>query len=338
MLLQLYAQAVIGAAWSVVGDMYTNRGPYALYRRRADPATPGRLDRDEMFFGHRVILGDDSLLALCGSTEGRSVQQLTAIGLTMWPETLGHHLRQRLRWARGRAVRNFWRIKYRPFLSYCWWVTVTGIQGFLTSLALVTLLIAAWPLGEPVLVRTTIAMLILSVPNGLRTLCYKRSDETLMDRVGLVLIRPLSAVWSGIVLSRGLRTWGTMTLLKQGWTTRQKGAELTFSPDEAGAPARESVSSGTRQLRFWRVEFVVGAVRAAEGPGRGGLGDWSILAAQATLTLPWMWRTSAYSDEAHYLVNAAHQPGRNCLPTRPAIRDSRSSIRLSRVRCIRWAV
>jgi 4-amino-4-deoxy-L-arabinose transferase-like glycosyltransferase len=33
---------------------------------------------------------------------------------------------------------------------------------------------------------------------------------------------------------------------------------------------------------------------------------WSILAAQATLTLPWMWRTSAYSDEAGYL-NAAHQ-------------------------------
>jgi len=33
---------------------------------------------------------------------------------------------------------------------------------------------------------------------------------------------------------------------------------------------------------------------------------WSILAAQATLTLPWMWRTSAYRDEALYL-NAAHQ-------------------------------
>ena len=33
---------------------------------------------------------------------------------------------------------------------------------------------------------------------------------------------------------------------------------------------------------------------------------WSILAAQATLTLPWMWRTSAYTDEALYL-NAAHQ-------------------------------
>jgi 4-amino-4-deoxy-L-arabinose transferase-like glycosyltransferase len=34
---------------------------------------------------------------------------------------------------------------------------------------------------------------------------------------------------------------------------------------------------------------------------------WSVLAAQATLTLPWMWRTAAYSDEALYL-RASHEP------------------------------
>jgi 4-amino-4-deoxy-L-arabinose transferase-like glycosyltransferase len=33
---------------------------------------------------------------------------------------------------------------------------------------------------------------------------------------------------------------------------------------------------------------------------------WSVLAAQATLTLPWMWRTAAYSDEAVYL-SASHE-------------------------------
>ncbi|HEX9066462.1 MAG TPA: glycosyltransferase, partial [Streptosporangiaceae bacterium] len=242
--LQLYAQAVIGAAWSVVGDMYTNRGPYALYRAELIRKYLA-VYRDEVFFGRRVILGDDSLLALCGSTDGRAVQQLTAVGLTMWPESWGHHMRQRLRWARGRAVRNFWRIRYRPFLSYVWWLTVIGIQGFLTSVTLVILLIATWPLGEPVLVRTAIAMLILSVPNALRTLCYKRSDETFADRVGLVLLRPVSAVWSGIMLARILRAWGTATLLKQGWTTRQKGAELVLGPSGSGEPAAEPVPSGT---------------------------------------------------------------------------------------------
>src|SRR5258708_571061 len=240
--LQLYAQAVIGAAWSVAGDMYTNRGPYALYRapliREFLPVY-----RDETFFGHRVILGDDSLLALCASTRGRSVQQLTAYGLTMWPEKLGHPLRHRLRWARGRAVRNFSRIRDRPLISYCSWVTVTGIQGFLTSIALVGLLVATWPLGEPVLIRTLIAGLILSLPNGLRTLCFKRSDETLGARLSLVLIRPVSAIWSAIGLARILRLWGTVTLLKQGWTTRQKGAELVFDEAAGGSLAAGTVTS-----------------------------------------------------------------------------------------------
>ena len=184
--LQMYAQAVIGAAWSVAGDMYTNRGPFALYRapliREFLPVY-----RDETFFGRRVILGDDSLLALCGSERGRSVQQLTAFGLTMWPETMSHHLRQRLRWARGRAVRNFWRLKYRPFTSYCWWLTVAGIHSFLLAGALVALTIAWWPLSQPMLVRTVLTMLLLSVPFGLRTLCFRRSDETLFDRLVLVL-------------------------------------------------------------------------------------------------------------------------------------------------------
>ncbi len=230
--LQLYAQAVIGGAWSVAGDMYTNRGPFALYRA---PMVREFLPvyKDETFFGRRVILGDDSLLALCASARGRSVQQLSAFGLTMWPENYGHHLRQRLRWARGRAVRNFWRIKYRPLLSYCWWFTVTGIHGFLLSAALVALLLSSWPVSEPVVARTIAAMLILSVPNGLRTLCFRRSDETLADRVLLVLIRPLSAIWSAAVLARVVRTWGTVTLMKQGWTTRQNGAELILGPDAA---------------------------------------------------------------------------------------------------------
>jgi hyaluronan synthase len=241
--LQMYAQAVIGAAWSVAGDMYTNRGPFALYRapliREFLPVY-----RDETFFGRRVILGDDSLLALCGSERGRSVQQLTAFGLTMWPEKLGHHLRQRLRWARGRAVRNFWRIRYRPLLSYCFWITVVGIQGFLTSCALVAVLIMTWPHGEPVLVRTAISLLVISIPNGLRTLCFRRSDETRADRALLVLLRPISALWAGLVLSRILRSWGTITLLKQGWTTRQRGAELVYSPGTSAEAAAGAMASG----------------------------------------------------------------------------------------------
>ena len=63
------------------------------------------------------------------------MQQLSAFGLTMWPELLSHHMRQRIRWARGRTVRNFWRVKYRPVFSYCWWFTLAGIYSFVLSIA-----------------------------------------------------------------------------------------------------------------------------------------------------------------------------------------------------------
>lgn len=227
--LQLFAQAVIGGAWSYAGDMYTNRGPFALYR-----STMVRdflpIYRKETFFGRRVILGDDSLLALCASARGRSVQQLTAFGLTMWPENFSHHVRQRVRWARGRAVRNFWRTRYRPVMSYCWWFTVSGIYDFLLSVSLIVVLVATWPSSAAITLRLGIAMVLLSIPNSLRTLCFHRSDETLADRIGLALIRPIAAVWSSIVLSRLVRVWGTATLLRQGWTTRQNGAELVLDP------------------------------------------------------------------------------------------------------------
>jgi hyaluronan synthase len=236
--MQLYAQAVIGAAWSFAGDMFTNRGPFALYRA---PMVREFLPvyRHETFFGRRVILGDDSLLALCASSRGRTVQQLTAFGLTMWPETLSHHVRQRIRWSRGRAVRNFWRVKYRPVLSYIWWFTVCGIYEFLLSVCLIALLAATWPGSESFTIRLGFALVLLSVPNSLRTLCFHRSDETLADRIGLALIRPLASVWASIVLSRFVRLWGYMTLRRQGWTTRQHGAELVLeaAPESAPAPA-----------------------------------------------------------------------------------------------------
>ena len=244
--LQLFAQAVIGAAWSVAGDMYTNRGPFALYRasavRKYMPVY-----RDEFFLGRRITLGDDSLLALCASAEGRSVQQLSAFGLTMWPERLSHHMRQRIRWARGRTVRNFWRVRYRPIFSYCWWFTLAGIYTFVLSIAVIVITIATWPAAAPDVLRTLVIMAAISIPNSLRTLCFQRSDETWRDRVLLVLIRPLAALWSSVVLARLVRLWGTLTFLRQGWTTRQHGAELVLdSPGEQPAhdPANARIRTG----------------------------------------------------------------------------------------------
>jgi len=234
--LQLFSQAVVGSAWSVMGDMYTNRGPFALYRaamvREIIP-----LYRDETFLGRRVILGDDSLLALCGSGRGKSVQQLSAFGLTMFPETLGHHLRQRIRWARGRTVRNFWRLRYYPVLSYIWWYTTVGVYSFLGSLSILAVMIATWPVSAPAAAHMLLAFYVWGCVNQLRVLCFKRSDETWLDRLFLIILRPVSGLWASVVLSRLVRLYGTLTFLRQGWTTRQQGAELVFDPVHEQAAA-----------------------------------------------------------------------------------------------------
>jgi hypothetical protein len=124
-------------------------------------------------------------------------------------------------------------MKYRPVMSYCWWFTVAGIYDFLFSMSLVTLLVVTWPSSSIAIVRLGIALVLLSIPNSLRTLCFHRTDETLMDRIILVLIRPIAAAWSSIVLARIIRVWGTATLMRQGWTTRQNGAELVLDPEHA---------------------------------------------------------------------------------------------------------
>jgi hypothetical protein len=85
----------------------------------------------------------------------------------------------------------------------------------------------------------------MSVPNSLRTLCFRRSDERWRDRLVLVLIRPLSALWSGLVLARIVRLLGTVTLLRQGWTTRKKGAEIVLGPEPGTAGVRVTAGSQT---------------------------------------------------------------------------------------------
>ena len=225
--LQQIAQVVVAAAWSVSGDMFTNRGPFAAYRapmiREILPLYYG-----EMFYGHRVVLGDDSLLALAGSMRGRSVQQLSAFGLTMWPENLSHHLRQRVRWARGRTIRNFWRLKYYRINSYIYLFTIANIYAFIVGFAAIFRIILTAPNAVGIIGRMVIAIIALGWLSQFRCLAIRRTDETIVDRTLLIAIRPIASLWASIVLTRIVRFIGTVTCLRQGWTTRQHGAEIVL--------------------------------------------------------------------------------------------------------------
>jgi hyaluronan synthase len=230
--LQEYAQVVISGAWSVTGNMFTNRGPFALIRASAFDKI---LDvySNEIILGRRVELADDSLTALAGSMSGKSVQQISAVGFTMWPEKIGHHSRQRIRWARGRTVRNFWRLKYYPLTSYIWWFTAVSIYSTLFGIALLLIIIGSWPQSAHELWRLIIAATLIGWVSQLRTLALNRSDETLKMKILKIAVRPVASLWSAIMITRVFRVYGMATFLKQGWTTRQNGAEKTMRPKEA---------------------------------------------------------------------------------------------------------
>ena len=238
--LQQVAQAVVSASWSVTGNMFTNRGPFAAYRaemiREIVPLYYGEVFAKK----YRVLLGDDSLLAIAGGRKGLAVQQLSAFGLTMWPETMRHHLMQRLRWARGRTVRNFWRMKYYPIFSYLYMFTIGSIYGFFVGMAALIILAVHWPSDSGLILRILLAMIWLSWLGQLRVLCFTRSDETWIDRALVIIIRPIASLWASVVLSRLLRALGMVTFLKQGWTTRRAGAELSLA-ELSAEPERRKV-------------------------------------------------------------------------------------------------
>jgi hyaluronan synthase len=216
---QQSSQAIIGAAWAVTGNMFTNRGPFAAYRgtmlREILPVYYG-----ETFYGRRVILGDDSLLALAGSMRGKSVQQLSAFGLTMWPDNLWWHLRQRTRWARGRTIRNFWRFKYYRIGSYIFWFTFINTYAFLEVTCIFVRAMLHFHHALPYLAHIVLALILFSWIAQLRCLCFRRSDEGFLDRMMPIVLRPFASIWAAFVLNRGVRMVGTLTCLKQQWTTR----------------------------------------------------------------------------------------------------------------------
>lgn len=230
----IFYQLILCQVQGMLGDMYVNRGAFSLYRapiiRRIIPAYI-----NETFLGYPVKLGDDSALTLFARGSGRTVQQSTAFGLSMFPETLSHHARQRMRWGRGAVIRNLWRLRYLPIFSYIWWFTFIRIHVSALPLAVpvLTLLFtqgAAHTVGQELLISIGWTLM-----TGLRTLSVRRSDETAWQRFMTVLVRPSANIWAMLVIIP-IRFYGTLTFFKQGWTTRNQGAEPM-------APVEETISA-----------------------------------------------------------------------------------------------
>jgi hyaluronan synthase len=227
----LFFQIASCGAQGVFGDVLVNRGPLALYRaqllRDIVPAYAA-----ETFFGHGVQLGDDAALTLFARGRGRTVQQSDAFVFSAYPETLSHHFRQWTRWMRGSTIRNCWRIRYLSPATFGWWFTLFTNFAFWPSCAVPFVIAATWPSSRQVAPWLIAVTLLWSYVSGLRCLAIRRSDETAWDRAMIVLEYPTATLWALLVL-RWIRIYGICTCLRQGWNTRQGGAEtLTTASSE----------------------------------------------------------------------------------------------------------
>lgn len=224
---------------SMTGNILVNRGTFALYRA---PVILDNLDAylNEKFLGRQVKYSDDSLLTLFALKRGRTVQQLSAFQLPMYPDNADHAIRQWIRWMRGSTIRNFWRLRYLPIFSYGWLMSILSWWQFFISWAAYLTVFIVRPAEHHFSIAPILIVMLSSYLVALRNLLIHRSDHSPAQQLDTWLMSPLNLVWSLIVL-RPLRIYGTLTCGNNGWGTRGK-IEVAIDKRET-----TTVSSGGSQ-------------------------------------------------------------------------------------------
>jgi hyaluronan synthase len=229
-----YNQLTVWGTQSIFGDVLVNRGTFALYRAQViREIVPAYVC--ETFLGRPIRLGDDAALTLFSQAYGRTVQQLSAFSLPMHPEELSHHFRQWVRWARGAAIRNCWRLRYLDVKSYgFWWTLLVWYTTFMSAAVPITLL-ATWPQSERALELIVVAAISWWYLVSARVVSVRRSDDSVWFRIGSLLLCPTGGLWFTLVLGP-VRLYAMATFLKQQWITRQTGPESMRVPAHTPAP------------------------------------------------------------------------------------------------------
>jgi hyaluronan synthase len=205
---------------SMAGNVLVNRGTFAMYRAPVIRDNLG-IYLNEKFLGKQVKYSDDSLLTLFALKRGRTVQQLTAFQLPMYPDKAGHALRQWVRWMRGSTIRNMWRLRYLPVFSYGWLMSVLSWWQFFVSWAAYIMVFVVRPAEHHFSIAPVLIVLLSSYLVALRNLLIRRSDHSPIQTLDTWLLAPLNLAWSLLVL-RPARIYGTLTCGNNGWGTRGK--------------------------------------------------------------------------------------------------------------------
>jgi len=202
------------------GQVRVNCGILAAYR--------GDVVRDNLprylnqhFFDVPVKAGDDRALTYFAKERGRTECQIEAIAYSALPESLGHLVRQRMRWARSWCWGTLLLLR-RPVTTGDFWFTFTqlvGIFGFGTILLLATAGLVLGAVSPSLLVNALVLTFVIGAVMHLRYVVIAHPHEPLHQRLLTWMFSPVATMlYIGMTLPlyfvamltpRPQKTWGT---------------------------------------------------------------------------------------------------------------------------------
>ncbi|MGI4893727.1 MAG: glycosyltransferase [Janthinobacterium lividum] len=207
------------------GSVRVNCGILAAYRGDVVRENLHRF-LGQRFLGVPVRAGDDRCLTFFAKERGRTEFQPEAIAYSALPESLGHLLRQRMRWARSWCWGTLWLLR-RPVFSADFLFTMTQALGFVMYVISLTVGLAGTITGAisaSLLLNTLLTAVGIGMVSHFRYVVVARQDESLRSRLLTWMLSPLSSLLYlfllqplyliAIVRPRPQQNWGTRKVVE----------------------------------------------------------------------------------------------------------------------------
>jgi hyaluronan synthase len=217
-----YANAFLGerAAYSAVGSVLCACGSLALYR---GPVVRKYLHDflTQEFLGRPCTYGDDRRLTYYCLREGKVLLAPDAVAWTMVPESMGHFLRQQLRWSKS-FVRESWCMltSLGPSRA-CWWLSLLEVTTWATFTGMLVYTLVGRPLftGHLSVASYLTATLLLAYARSGHYLRAEHPDTTRFKQLVIFGLAPVYGLVH-MVLLLPLRLVALLTLRDNSWGTR----------------------------------------------------------------------------------------------------------------------
>jgi hyaluronan synthase len=213
---------LVGRAFSSrLGAVVVTCGTIAFYRAHV---IRSNLDDylEERFLGARVTAGDDRRLTQYALLRGRVVFQETAVCSTALPTTLGHLVRQRIRWSASFYRGVWWMTRNMSMTRASWWLMAWQASELVVLPILLLAMLVAFTDGA--LTGIAIYFIVFTLLSWVRSIRYvalRRNDMRTRDQWISAAMAPLISVLYTFVLTP-VRYYSLLKVRESSWRTRQQ--------------------------------------------------------------------------------------------------------------------